>query len=37
MKIAIEGPNELSDSDLEQIADVWSTIKTRAVCLIKIS
>ena len=34
MKITIEGPNELSDSDLEQIVDIWSTIKTRAMYLI---
>ena len=33
MKIAIEGPCELNDCDLEQIVDMWNTFKARAVCV----
>ena len=31
MKIAIEGPNTLSDQDLDTIVDVWSTMKNRVL------
>ena len=31
MTIAIEGPNTLSDQDLDSIIDVWSTMKNRVL------
>jgi len=31
MKIAIEGPDSLTDADLEEIVDTWGYLKNRAL------
>ena len=33
MRIAIEGPDTLSDLDLDEIVNIWSKMKTRVLCV----